>query len=52
MPLVTPAVFNLLWDPREQYDILFNGAAPTQGRRRPRPASSPAPIMAGLSAGI
>jgi arylsulfatase len=31
MPLVTPAVFNLFWDPREQYDILFNGAAPTQG---------------------
>ena len=31
MPLVTPAVFNLQWDPREQYDILFNGAAPTQG---------------------
>jgi arylsulfatase A-like enzyme len=31
MPLVTPAVFNLFRDPREQYDILFNGAAPTQG---------------------
>jgi hypothetical protein len=26
-----PAVFNLQWDPREQHDILFNGAAPTQG---------------------
>jgi arylsulfatase A-like enzyme len=40
-----PAVYNLLWDPAEQYDILFNGAAPTRaptnspgkfGRPRPR----------------
>ncbi|MFT3883270.1 MAG: arylsulfatase [Gemmatales bacterium] len=37
MPLVTPAVFNLLWDPREQYDILFNGAAPTQGTLKTSP---------------
>lgn len=37
MPLVTPAVFNLLWDPAEQYDILFNGAAPTQGGMKTSP---------------
>jgi hypothetical protein len=37
MPLVTPAVFNLQWDPREQYDILFNGAAPTQGGMKTSP---------------
>jgi arylsulfatase len=37
MPLSTPAVFNLQWDPHEQYDILFNGAAPTQGTRTTSP---------------
>ena len=37
MPLATPAVFNLQWDPREQYDILFNGAAPTQGTMKTSP---------------
>ncbi len=37
MPLATPAVFNLQWDPREQYDILFNGAAPTQGTLKTSP---------------
>lgn len=26
-----PAIYNLQWDPGEQYDILFNGAAPTRG---------------------
>ena len=31
-----PAVYNLLWDPAEQYDILFNGAAPTRA-----PTNSP-----------
>lgn len=31
MPLATPAQFNLQWNPREQDDIAFNGAAPTQG---------------------
>ncbi|WP_162946594.1 arylsulfatase [Chitinophaga barathri] len=32
MPLTSaPAVYNLLWDPAEQYDILFNGAAPSTG---------------------
>ncbi len=29
--LLAPAVYNLQWDPGEQYDILFNGAAPTRG---------------------
>lgn len=37
MPLMTPCVFNLQWDPREQYDILFNGAAPTQGTLKTSP---------------
>lgn len=32
MPLTSaPAVYNLLWDPAENYDILFNGASPSQG---------------------
>jgi hypothetical protein len=30
-PLRVPAVYNLLWDPGEQYDMDFNGAAPTGG---------------------
>jgi hypothetical protein len=28
VPLLAPAVYNLEWDPGEQYDQLFNGAAP------------------------
>jgi len=31
IPLLAPAVYNLERDPGEQYDILFNGAAPTRG---------------------
>jgi arylsulfatase len=31
IPLLAPAVYNLEWDPGEQYDQLFNGAAPTRG---------------------
>jgi hypothetical protein len=30
-------VYNLLWDPAEQYDITFNGAAPTHGDLRTSP---------------
>lgn len=30
-PLKLPALYNLWWDPGEQYDIVFNGAAPTGG---------------------
>ncbi len=37
----TPAVYDLLWDPGEQYDILFNGAAPTRGDLK----SSPGPLF-------
>jgi len=37
MPLATPALFNLQWDPREQYDMMFNGAAPTQGTLKTSP---------------
>jgi hypothetical protein len=29
--LKLPALYNLWWDPAEQYDIVFNGAAPTGG---------------------
>ena len=32
-----PAMYNLQWDPGEQYDILFNGAAPTQGDLKTSP---------------
>jgi arylsulfatase len=32
-----PAVYDLLWDPGEQYDILFNGAAPTRGDLKSSP---------------
>jgi arylsulfatase len=27
------AVYDLLWDPGEQYDMAFNGAAPTHGNQ-------------------
>jgi len=33
----TPAVYDLLWDPGEQYDMLFNGAAPTRGDLKSSP---------------
>ena len=33
----TPAIYDLLWDPGEQYDILFNGAAPTRGDLKSSP---------------
>jgi arylsulfatase len=29
--LKIPALYDLWWDPGEQYDIVFNGAAPTRG---------------------
>lgn len=29
--LTFPTVYNLWWDPGEQYDMMFNGAAPTRG---------------------
>jgi arylsulfatase len=29
--LKMPAVYNLLWDPGENFDMVFNGAAPTRG---------------------
>ncbi|MEK6259983.1 MAG: sulfatase-like hydrolase/transferase [Planctomycetota bacterium] len=35
--LQSPAVFKLDWDPGEQYDILFNGAAPTVGTMKSSP---------------
>lgn len=35
--LVAPAVFNLQWDPGEQFDILFNGAMPTRGEFKSSP---------------
>ena len=28
-----PATYNLWWDPREQFDITFNGAMPTGGNQ-------------------
>jgi arylsulfatase len=31
LPPKIPAVYNLWWDPGEQYDMTFNGAAPTRG---------------------
>ena len=35
LPLTrVPATYNLLWDPAEQYDTTFNGAAPTHGDLR------------------
>jgi arylsulfatase A-like enzyme len=38
LPLTSaPAMYNLLWDPAEQYDITFNGAAPTHGDLRTSP---------------
>jgi hypothetical protein len=38
MPLTSaPAMYNLLWDPAEQYDITFNGAAPTRGDLKTSP---------------
>ena len=35
--LTTPAVFKLDWAPGEQYDIMFNGAAPTVGTMKSSP---------------
>lgn len=32
-PLKLMAIYNLFWDPAEQYDIIFNGAAPTGGNQ-------------------
>lgn len=38
LPLTSaPAVYNLFWDPGEQYDVLFNGAAPTRGDLKTSP---------------
>lgn len=31
LPLKFPSLYNLQWDPGEQYDMTFNGAAPTRG---------------------
>jgi hypothetical protein len=33
LPPKIPAVYNLWWDPGEQYDMAFNGAAPTGGNQ-------------------
>jgi arylsulfatase len=30
-PLNPPALYDLWWDPGEQFDMIFNGAAPTRG---------------------
>jgi arylsulfatase A-like enzyme len=32
-----PAIYNLYWDPGEQYDMTFRGAAPTRGDLRTSP---------------
>jgi arylsulfatase A-like enzyme len=32
-----PAIYNLFWDPGEQYDMTFRGAAPTRGDLRTSP---------------
>ena len=32
-PLKAFAIYDLWWDPAEQYDIAFNGAAPTGGNQ-------------------
>ena len=32
-PLKAPAIYDLQWDPREQFDIAFNGAMPTGGNQ-------------------
>ncbi|MFJ1269704.1 arylsulfatase [Legionella lytica] len=32
-PLKIGALYNLWWDPAEQYDVVFNGAAPTGGNQ-------------------
>ncbi len=32
-PLKLGALYNLWWDPGEQYDVVFNGAAPTGGNQ-------------------
>lgn len=31
--LKLPALYDLWWDPGEQYDVVFNGAAPTRGNQ-------------------
>ncbi|MEI8125067.1 MAG: arylsulfatase [Parachlamydiaceae bacterium] len=35
--LAFPSFYNLWWDPGEQYDMIFNGAAPTRGDLRTSP---------------
>jgi arylsulfatase len=35
--LKIPALYDLWWDPGEQYDIVFNGAAPTAGELKTSP---------------
>jgi len=37
LSLKIPAVYDLWWDPGEQYDIVFNGAAPTRGDLKTSP---------------
>ena len=32
-----PAIYNLYWDPAEQYDVMFRGAAPTRGDLKTSP---------------
>lgn len=32
-----PAIYNLYWDPGEQYDVMFRGAAPTRGDLKTSP---------------
>jgi len=35
--LAFPSLYNLWWDPGENYDMIFNGAAPTRGDLRTSP---------------
>ena len=37
LSLKIPALYDLWWDPGEQYDIVFNGAAPTRGELKTSP---------------
>lgn len=37
LDLAFPALYNLWWDPGEQYDMIFNGAAPTRGDLKTSP---------------
>lgn len=45
--LKIPALYDLWWDPGEQYDIVFNGAAPTRGTSNRRLADIRVRTMVG-----